>query len=118
MTSNVCRMSDDELEKILGGIKHDNQKLRLDLLPFDALQAEAEVFTFGSTKYGDRNWEKGFKWMRIVGATLRHLFSYILGQDKDPETGKLHLAHCACCIHMLLAFQLRSIGEDDRVKSK
>lgn len=96
------------------GIKHDSEKLRYDLLPFDALKAEVEVWTYGASKYADRNWEKGFNWMRIVGSTLRHLTSFILGEDRDPETGFYHLAHAACNIRMLLTFQLRGIGQDDR----
>lgn len=106
-----------DARRALGGVKFDQAKIRTDLLAFDALEATAEVLTHGATKYGDRNWEQGFNWMRIVGALTRHLFAYIRGEDRDPETGLLHLAHASCCLMMLLTFQLRAIGTDDRSKS-
>lgn len=98
----------------MSGTKHDAGKVRLDLLPFDAVTEIAHVLTFGARKYGDRNWEGGFKWGRLLGACLRHLFAWAGGEDVDQETGRSHLAHAGCCILFLLAHELRGIGEDDR----
>lgn len=97
-----------------GGIKHDQGKIRTDLLPFDALEEVAQVLTFGAIKYGDRNWENGFNYGRLIGATLRHIFAFARGEDADKESGRSHLAHAACCILMLLALTLRGHGKDDR----
>ena len=77
------------------GIKHDQDKLRFDLFSPVALEEVAKVYTFGAKKYGDRNWEKGLKWGRVFGAIQRHLWAFWGGEDKDPETGILHLAHAA-----------------------
>jgi len=89
------------------GVKHDQGKLRLDLLPFDAINEVAAVLTFGAKKYGDRNWEKGISYSRCFGAALRHLFAWFRGEDRDPESGLSHLAHAACNTLMILAFVLR-----------
>jgi hypothetical protein len=102
--------------KVLGGIKHDQDKVRLDLLPTDAIEEIAKVLAHGANKYGHRNWEKGFTWSRLYGAVLRHLFAWFKGEDKDPETGLSHLAHAGCNILFLLTFELRKTGADDRPK--
>lgn len=87
---------------------------RFDLLPWDALWAVATVFGFGAKKYAERNWERGYKWSASKGALDRHLALYWAGQDRDEESGLLHLAHVAWQALVLLAFQLRGVGEDDR----
>lgn len=94
--------------------KHDAGKSRLDLLPFDALLEVGKVMERGATKYGARNWELGRAWGRDLAAGLRHLFAWAMGEDRDPESGLSHLAHAACCILFLLAYDLRKIGRDDR----
>jgi hypothetical protein len=96
------------------GIKHDVGKPRTDLLPFDALVEVADVLDYGARKYADRNWERGMAWGRMFGAALRHLFAWASGQERDPESGRLHLSHAACCVLMLLALTLRKTGTDDR----
>lgn len=63
---------------------------------------------------GERNWEKGLAWGRLSGALLRHLWAWMRGEERDPESGLPHLAHMACCALMLLASTLRKVGIDDR----
>lgn len=97
-----------------GGIKNDSGKARMDLLPPDALDEVANILSFGAIKYGERNWENGFNYGRLIGAALRHIFAFMRGEDNDTETGRSHLGHAACCILMLLALKLRGHGKDDR----
>jgi len=99
-------------------LKNDDKKNRVELLSTDAMEDIAEVLTFGAKKYAAHNWRKGFKWSRLIGAAMRHLFAWSRGEDKDPETGLSHLAHCGCCIMFLLEHEKRNLGEDDRYKSK
>lgn len=97
------------------GIKLDSGKVRMDLLPPDALLAIAQVLTYGSKKYGDRNWEKGIQASRLEAAALRHLFKWKLHEEEDPEFGLHHLAHFATNALMMLAHRLRfTPGFDDR----
>jgi hypothetical protein len=98
------------------GTKHDSGKIRMDLLPYDAIVEIAKILTFGASKYNDRNWEKGFHWSRVYGALQRHLTLWFAGQDNDVESGRSHLAHAGCCLFFLLAFVLRGVGKDDRPK--
>ncbi len=96
------------------GVKHDNEKLPLHLLPPDAVEAIAEILAFGRVKYGARNWERGMAWSRVYRAALGHLFAWWMRRGNDPETGKSHLWHAGCCILFLITYELRSVGIDDR----
>lgn len=96
------------------GIKHDSGKLRLDLIPPECLEEIAKVLSFGADKYSDWNWAKGFKWSRLYGATLRHLYAHMRGESKDKETGISHLAHATCNLLFLVYHELHQVGEDDR----
>lgn len=99
------------------GRKDDQEKLRLDLIPYDAVTAIAHILTFGAKKYSDRNWENGMKWSRVFSALQRHLFAWWEGEKLDVETGKSHLWHAGCCIFFLICYEIRGIGEDDRSRS-
>ena len=98
----------------MGGVKFDQDKIRYDLLPPELLEAVADILTFGAKKYSDRNWEKGMKWSRPFGALMRHMWDWWRKEDRDPETGKTHLWHAACCLAFLIAYEDRGSGEDDR----
>lgn len=106
----------DVMEEIkrLRANKHDQDKVRLELLPPELLTEIGKILTFGATKYAPRNWEKGMEWGRVYGALLRHLNAWWGGEHNDPETGESHLAHAGCCIAFLIAYEQRAIGEDDR----
>lgn len=98
------------------GIKHDQDKPDMSLLSNIALTKVAQVMTYGKAKYSAHNWRGGFIWSRPLAAAARHLFAYIGGEDKDPETGLSHLAHCACCLMFLLEFEETHKNLDDRFK--
>jgi hypothetical protein len=96
------------------GRKDDHGKLPWHLLPPDAIEEILKVLEYGAGKYAPRNWEKGMAWSRPFAALMRHMWAWWRGEDCDPETGFTHLAHAACCILFLLAYEKRNIGTDDR----
>ncbi len=96
------------------GIKHDQDKPDMSLLSPIAMVKIAQVMTFGKNKYTAHNWRGGFFWSRPLAAALRHIFAYLGGEDKDPETGFSHLAHAACCLMFLLEFEETHKDLDDR----
>ena len=98
-------------------LRYNDGKLRYDLLPADALQELVAVFTKGAEKYEPRNWEKGFHWMSCFASLMRHSWAWARGEDRDPESGQLHMAHVAWNAMALLTFALRQTGIDDRVRS-
>ncbi len=95
-------------------VKFDEGKTPLELLPFEALEEIGKVLEFGAQKYAANNWREGFKWTRLVGSCLRHLFQWARGIDIDPETGLSHLAHAGCNIVFLISHEKNGYGEDDR----
>jgi len=123
----------DDIQKL--GRKYDGEKLRWDLIPFEALEDVVEVLTFGRKKYASDNWKyvKGRIW-RYVGASFRHLNkwwrAYVLwrktkdekyrlkGNNEnditmiDFETGKSHIANAICCMLFLLDCE-KNTGDDE-----
>lgn len=97
-------------------VKFDSKKIRMELLPPDALFMTAQVFTHGAAKYEDRNWERGISWERYIGAMFRHMLLFMMGEDTDPDSGFPVLAHISCNALFLLSSYLREIGEDNRWK--
>lgn len=92
----------------MSGIKFDQKKNRLELIPPLAQDKIAEVFTFGAEKYDNWNWALGIDYARLYGSLMRHLTAWYAGEDLDPESGKSHLAHAGCNIMMLIEmFELR-----------
>lgn len=98
------------------GKKFDGQKTRYELLPPFAIEQMAKVLTLGANKYGDRNWENGINWSRIIGAIKRHTAAIERGEDYDLETGLLHSAHLLCEAGFLTEFYQIGKAFDDRKK--
>lgn len=76
-------------------LRYNEEKLRYDLLEPFAIEELVKVFTFGSKKYEDNNWLKGFKWTTILASLKRHLAEFEKGNDIDEESGLLHITHAA-----------------------
>ena len=98
-----------------GGVKHDQDKPRMDLLCPFAIEELAKVLTFGAKKYDSWNWTKGIKTCRLIAAALRHTFAYASGQDTDPETGLHHMAHAMCCCMFIIGMPHYVSKQDDRL---
>lgn len=87
------------------GIKHDEDKVRMDLLSPLFLLNTADVLTYGAKKYEAHNWLKGINYSRVFAAMQRHLWAWWNGEENDPETGLSHLSHASCCLMFLLHYQ-------------
>lgn len=100
----------------VGGARWNAGKERWDLVPFDALAEVVRVYTRGAEKYSEDNWLKGMPWRICIGATFRHFTAWILGEDRDQETGCHHLAHAIWNLMALLTYGIRGMNEfDDRL---
>ena len=83
-------------KKQVGGRKYDAGKLRMDLIPGEAIEQLAAVLSYGAEKYDEDNWkrhdvEQGRK--RHWAALMRHAVAYQKGEPTDPDSGLSHLAH-------------------------
>ena len=85
------------------GQKFDGGKIRPTLLPIDSLKEITNVLEFGARKYTENGWQSvpNAK-QRYMDALLRHLWAFIEGEERDPETDLPHLAHAGCNILFLL----------------
>lgn len=104
------------IKKVTHAKKHDQNKPPLDLIPYSALELEAQVLAFGALKYDAHNWCKGMDWSRLIGACMRHIGAFNAGEDLDPESGLSHLGHARCCLAFLIEYQKEKLGTDDRYK--
>lgn len=68
-----------------GAVRDDaSDKPRMELLPLDLLMRVATWYTLGAQKYGGHNWRKGQSVSHCVGAILRHLTKWVMGErDED-----------------------------------
>lgn len=96
------------------GVKHDSDKLPMDLIPPEVLEELAKVLQFGAGKYGAYNWAKGMKWSRVFAALMRHMWAWWAGTKQDEETKLSHLSHALACLSFLIAYERRGTGTDDR----
>ena len=94
------------------GVKHDQDKPRMDLLDAVALEGLAAVLTFGAKKYAAHNWRGGLQYSRLIAAMLRHLFAIQRGERIDPESGLPHVDHIGCC-WMFLSNQMKTRPDMD-----
>jgi hypothetical protein len=94
----------------MSGKRYDSGKIRFDLIPPEADFAIAAVGGFGAEKYGDRNWEKGMRYSRMLGSLKRHLNKWESGIHWDDESGMPHLYHVLWNVAALVAFDERGIG--------
>ena len=76
-------------------------KVRMDLLPWEALVEVSKHCEEGALKYGERNCEKGIPIHSLIDSAFRHLAKYMMGMDDEP-----HLR--AACWNCLFALYMDS----------
>ena len=83
------------------GRKDDNNKERMDLVPWNSVREMAKALMFGAAKYGDNNWREGIKHSRLFASAMRHLTFYWSGETLDQESGLNHIAHAMTNLAMM-----------------
>lgn len=79
------------------------RKPRLSLVPPVSILHEALALTNGAEKYGPYNWrEKKVQTMIYIDAALRHIESYLDGEEVAKDSGVHHLGHAKACLGILL----------------
>lgn len=97
------------------GVKYDQGKPRLDLIPSEALIELGKVLEYGCRKYSVGNWAKGIAYSRLIAATMRHIAQFNSGEDLDPESGLSHISHALCNLVFLSYFIFTNKNnKDDR----
>jgi hypothetical protein len=101
----------DKVKEI--GMRFNEGKPMMSLLPPYALEEVAKVLTYGSQKYAKWNWMHGLPFTEILDSCERHISAWKKGEDID-ESGCLHIAHAACNLLMLLELAKLRPDLDDR----
>ena len=84
------------------GLKYDENKPDLTLIPRIALEQEAFAMMFGARKYGRDNYKLGMSKKRLLAAAMRHIVAYTDGETNDQESGVDHLGHARACLGMIM----------------
>ena len=108
----------ESVRKYNEAVRDDSGKTNWSLMPFEALEEINKVLEFGATKYSANNWQEGtgFKYSRVLNSLLRHVFAFMRGEDKDPESGLSHMAHAGCNVLFILYYLKKKAryANDDR----
>ena len=81
------------MDKITDGLKHNGGKLRLSLVPAEAIEAIGAVMTHGAEKYGKDSY-KQVDPERYRDALMRHVCKWPKDpHGKDEDSGLPHLWH-------------------------
>lgn len=97
-----------------GGDHFDDGKPRVDLVPYELVEAAGHGMAYGIAKYGLQNWRRGIGQSRLAGSVIRHVFKWCSGEDIDPESKLPHLSLAASSLGMLLATNAQRPDLDDR----
>jgi hypothetical protein len=90
------------------GLKFDTEKLRMDLIPVEVINALAQVLTYGAKKYAPNSWQNVEPFNdRYYAALLRHLMLWRSGEIIDKESGLPHLTHALANVAFLLTHELK-----------
>ncbi len=96
------------------GDRNNDGKLQWALVDWKALEPMVQVLEFGANKYAPHNWRKGLPYTKVCESMLRHIYAFMDGQDKDPESGLHHVGHILCNA-MFLSNMVRNRADlDDR----
>lgn len=94
-----------------------SQKIHFTTLSFEVLSYLAVAMTEGALKYGAHNYRvKGGRSSTYINATLRHLFSYQMGEDIDPDSELHHIIKAMSSLMVLMDSILNGKCNDDRPK--
>lgn len=102
-------------------LKQDIGKPDWSVFPFWEAEEVLRVFEYGSIKYGRPfSYRAGISSSRLWSAALRHMiqmqkkghFSY------DEESGRMHAAHVAANMLMIISQYLLAIQEEPRLREK
>lgn len=109
-----CKAFDPPILVPINAEHFSANKLALDQIPVEMLQALAAVYQFGEMKYARDNWKRGTDWHEFYGSALRHIVSFWSGQSIDPESNLPHLAHAIWNLTTLMYYENHGVGTDDR----
>jgi hypothetical protein len=96
------------------GDRFNDGKANWGLVDWDALLPMVKVLEYGCIKYDTNNWKKGIPYVSTMESMLRHVYSFMNGEDIDPESGEAHVGHILCNAMFLSYYYQYKKEFDDR----
>lgn len=94
-------------------------KPSIEFISPSALLELATVMALGGKKYGPFNWRtKKVKFSTYYSAAFRHMALAFSGEEREPESGALELAHAMACMMILIDAIHHDALIDDRPKTE
>ena len=96
-------MSDTKSSNPKDVLARGEERCLLHLVPTPGLIETAQAMADGARKYGPYNWrEEGVGATTYVSAAMRHIRSWLDGEECADDSGVHHLGHAAACLMILL----------------
>jgi hypothetical protein len=111
-------VKESEKPKTGGGLRYNSGKAEIHQIPTSTFIGISKVLMYGAKKYEKNNFRKGMVWTIPYDCLMRHMFSWLDGQEVDEESGLSHLYHAAANIMMLIEYEKTCPELDDRFKGK
>ncbi len=96
------------------GIKNDNGKPPIHMIPEEAILGMAIAFNYGAKKYTKMNYRKGISITRLTDSLIRHTLAYTKGIDIDEESGLPHTQLILANAAMIEYMRINKPEFDDR----
>lgn len=108
-------MSDTKSSNPKDVLAAEERRCLLHLIPSPGLIATALAMQNGAEKYGPYNWrEEGVGACTYLSAAMRHIRTWLDGEEDASDSGVHHLGHAAACLMILLDSQAVGNLVDDR----
>lgn len=103
-----------------GSLRYNGDKPGCHHIAPEFIIALADLMSESAKKYARWNYAKGQPFTVPYDSLMRHIHSFMAGEDIDPESGKSHLIHVAANAMIMWVtqeYQLEKFPElDDRFK--
>lgn len=86
------------MSDLVEGLKRNEHKTMLTLVPPEFIEEQAKVFEYGLQKYERNSWRNFTPEQAtscLPDAALRHLYAWMKGEIFDPDSGLPHLQSAA-----------------------
>lgn len=93
--------------------RFNKDKPRWSLLHFKSLEPLIRVLEFGAKKYSSNNWMIGLDLKEIQDSMQRHLAAIMDEENRDHESGELHIAHVMCNA-MFWIYHYNKINDEEK----
>lgn len=97
---------EEERRKEQRGLRYNEGKPMVDLIPPNVILELAKHYTYGANKYHPHNWLDGFPYSQTYSSLQRHLLAWYGGERNDPESGHHHLIAVIWNAVALMYFEL------------